>query len=257
MRDSEKTEFARLWKGAQEATGGTVTADSLAVVWAMLKGYELADIRIALSRHMADPERGQYSPKPADIVREMRAQQPQHISADEAWAIAIQAADERATIVWTNEMQNAWIAAQPIHSAGDAIGARLAFREAYKREIANAGEPVWFASVGWDAEHRAVAIHQAIQAKRLTADQARALLPAPRDLSPAVAALAGLIAGKPVADAREHTPKLREAIDQATQRQAQREATARAAREQRQREEAARRNELFQQSKQNEGDPNA
>lgn len=82
-------------------------------------------------------------------------------SADEAWAIAIKAKDESETVVWTEDMAQAWGLCKPVLDAGDEVGARMAFRASYER-ISGLGGPIrWTVSHGWDAEKRVIALEKA------------------------------------------------------------------------------------------------
>ena len=93
---------------------------------------------------------------------------------DEAWAIAVRAADEAETVVWTEEIAEAWGIAKPVFEGGDEVGARMAFRASYERLTADAkvaGIPAkWVVSQGHDPERRAIAVERA---------QVAGLLPAP------------------------------------------------------------------------------
>jgi hypothetical protein len=88
--------------------------------------------------------------------------------------------DERETFVWTDEMQRAFGAASELMSNGDAIGARMAFKEVYTAELSkarDAGKPVrWTASLG-DASGREHVLREAVEAGRLTAQAATLCLP--------------------------------------------------------------------------------
>ncbi|MDO6385601.1 hypothetical protein [Uliginosibacterium sp. 31-12] len=102
---------------------------------------------------------------------------------DEAWATAMLAGDEQETVVWTQEMAAAYHqAAHPLLVAGDKIGARMAFREAYSRMVAEAQQagisPAWSASLGGCPVKRKAAIERAQARKQLTGTSVRALLPA-------------------------------------------------------------------------------
>lgn len=104
-------------------------------------------------------------------------------TADEAWALALDARDEALTVVWSDEICEAFSIARPVLSAGDKIGARMAFKDAYDR-IARFGResgksPKWTASLGWDKEHRTVALKRAESAGLLSSKVVAALLPAP------------------------------------------------------------------------------
>lgn len=116
----------------------------------------------------------------------------------EAWAIAIGAADERNTVVWTPEIAQAWAAACPLYGC-DKFGARKAFEEAYQRATRTAiGEhkPVtWKPSIGWDAQVRDTALTEAVAKGLLTHDAVAGFLPAPA-ASGVGAAVAGLLTGK-------------------------------------------------------------
>ena len=110
----------------------------------------------------------------------------------EAYALALSSADDRATVVWTNEIAEAWAIAAPLLSAGDKFGARQAFIEAYARVTGEARalrqQPVVQVSLGHDPEGRTRAIQEALAAGRLpnglealTDDVRQQLqLPAPR-----------------------------------------------------------------------------
>ena len=116
-------------------------------------------------------------------------------SSDEAWAIAIAAADEAETVVWTMEMAHAFGIAKPILDARDKVGARMAFREAYDRlvrEARAAKTPCgWSVSLGSDTQRRSVAITAAADAGRLTQQSAQALLPPSEATGVVVALLSG------------------------------------------------------------------
>lgn len=91
---------------------------------------------------------------------------------DEAWATAILAMDEMETVVWTDEAAQAFNVARPLLERNDAIGARMAFRDAYERlckkaQIENI-KPNWHASLGWDAENRKKVLESAEKQGRLS-----------------------------------------------------------------------------------------
>jgi hypothetical protein len=99
--------------------------------------------------------------------------------ADEAWAMIPR--DEAASVVWTQEMAEAYGIALPLLSEGDQVAARMAFREAYARIVeANkqAGvKPVWQPSLGHDKEGRDAALAEAVRLGRLSTHHAIGLLP--------------------------------------------------------------------------------
>ena len=63
--------------------------------------------------------------------------------------------DESETVVWTDQVAEAAAVARPILEAGDDVGARMAFRDAYERIVRErVDEPRWFPSLGSDAGRR-------------------------------------------------------------------------------------------------------
>lgn len=64
--------------------GRSVSSFALDVWWTALKGHDLAAIADAFNRHLANPDAGQFPPKPADIIRMLRGSTQD--SALRAWA---------------------------------------------------------------------------------------------------------------------------------------------------------------------------
>lgn len=105
------------------------------------------------------------------------------LTANEAWSLALPAADERNTVVWTSEASKAWSVALPLLELGDKVGARMAFIAAYERHVSTAKsegkQPVHEVSAGWDAAGRDLAIQQAQIAGLLPPPAPVAALPPP------------------------------------------------------------------------------
>lgn len=163
-----------------ELTGASLSGPAVAV---MAKDLTALHREEAILRALARCRKELSRPLTAGAVFERLAEDDGRPSGDEAWAIALQSADEAETVVWNGEIQKAMAAARPILDAGDKIGARMAFREAYERIVRNNREsgiaPVWSASLGWDKERRVLAIESAHSLGLLSAPQVAALLPAP------------------------------------------------------------------------------
>lgn len=128
-----------------------------------------------------------------------------HLGAEDAWALC--PASEEETVVWTEQIAEAWSTASRL--LPDKVAARMAFKEAYARLMRDAsGEAVWTVCLGHDRGLRCAPIQRAVESGWLTP------LEAMRHIDPelpgyaAVAALAGLKptkalpAPKPVAPAR-------------------------------------------------------
>lgn len=160
----------------------TPNAISTAMFFNTLRQYPICVVRDAFSAHCADPVRGKFPPVPADLIAQIEAsaQHDGRPGEEEAWAIAIRANNEAATVVWTAEAAEAFGICRPVLATGDEVGARMAFREAYRRLIAEARarrEPVrWSPTLGHDTAMRDEALTMAVEAGRLPA----AYLPAPK-----------------------------------------------------------------------------
>lgn len=192
--------------------GQAMTATSKAMFFRAMSEYGLPSVRAAFDAHVKDPQRGKFMPLPADLIAQIigAAVDDGRLGAEEAWATAIVASDERATVVWTGEIAQAWEIARPVFERGDEIAARMAFREAYSRLVAQARaarEPMrWRISVGHDVRQREAAIQAAVTAGRLgqaeLADVPRLDAPAP---TPLLARLGAMIGMPSIADRSRET----------------------------------------------------
>jgi hypothetical protein len=99
--------------------------------------------------------------------------------ADEAWASIPR--DESGSVVWSEEMAQAFNVALPALQEGDQVSARMAFKEAYNRLVSaarsNAIPPVWSPSLGHDPKAREVALQDAVRLHRISISQARSAHP--------------------------------------------------------------------------------
>jgi len=111
--------------------------------------------------------------------------------AEEAWALIPK--DEATTSVWTDEMREAYAVCAPLLSEGDAVAARMAFKEAYLRNMQRARDearpPVWTATLGQDPHGREAVLLEAATKKRLTLPYVKALLPPATNASPQLQAV--------------------------------------------------------------------
>ncbi len=70
MQTEDRTRFASAIHGTFEIYSvKQVSEQIMDIWWATLKPYDIADVCRALTKHISDPERGQYAPKPADVIR--------------------------------------------------------------------------------------------------------------------------------------------------------------------------------------------
>lgn len=163
-----------------ELTGASMSGAAIAIMAQDLTAqHSESEIISALTRCRRELSR----PLTAGAVFERMEQSDGRPSADEAWATALDARDERLTVVWTSEACEAFSIARPVLDAGDKVGARMAFRDAYERIVRNnreAGNRVsWNASLGWDNCQRETALRSAELRGLLSSDRVAALLPAP------------------------------------------------------------------------------
>lgn len=69
MKSADSPKFAGLITDAMAFYGKDISAFALNVWWQACERFEFEQISKALTRHAMDPERGQFAPKPADLVR--------------------------------------------------------------------------------------------------------------------------------------------------------------------------------------------
>jgi hypothetical protein len=151
-----------------EACGTNLTDGAAALIAAELATYDQAQVAGALRKCLRDLK-GRLSL--AAIIERLDDGRP---GADEAWSMM--PFDEAQTVVWSDEMAAARGIVQPLLDECDKVGARMAFREAYTRLVAEARDarkPVnWTASLGHDPRGREGALRLAVENGRLTLGQA-------------------------------------------------------------------------------------
>ena len=182
MLDSDKMPFAQsLATTFAVYSRPTPDSNTMRVWFSLLSKFELRDVQAALEQYLAKEPK--FPPTPAAIRELLGANQSARIGADEAWALALASCDEAETVVWTNEIAEAFATCRPVLDRGDEVGARMAFKDAYARitsAAVRAGcEPVWQASLGFDPERRAEALRRAGMANLLPAGYVAAMLPPP------------------------------------------------------------------------------
>ena len=72
MRDSELSQFRQMLTDVMAYYGKDCTKFMLTVWWQALQSFDLEQVSKALQKHATDPERGQFAPKVADIVRALQ-----------------------------------------------------------------------------------------------------------------------------------------------------------------------------------------
>jgi hypothetical protein len=143
----------------------------VAMFFRVMQRYSIDVVREALEAHLRDSQRGRFFPMPADLIAQIEGRMDTRPTSDEAWAISIKALDEFDSVVWTDEMAEAWGICKPIIDMGDEVGARMAFKAAYDRLVMKSRETgveaKWAVSLGFDVNKRAVALEKAQKAGRI------------------------------------------------------------------------------------------
>lgn len=188
---SDLESIVDLLAATAEVCGTDIKPAALAMMAQDLSAYPLEQVADALARVRSELKVGRLTL--AAVLDRISDGRPEP---DEAWAMALVSPDESKTVVWTEEMAEAFAVARPLLEEGDKVGARMAFRQSYERIVSDkrhAKAPaIWNVSLGWDTDGREKAVLEALEAKRLSQDSAAKYLPAPREAGP----IAGLLVGK-------------------------------------------------------------
>ena len=162
-----------------EVMGHELKPSAVMMMVSDLSGYDFAAVANTLNRCRKE-QTGRLTLKG---ILDLLAPAGGWLTANEAWSLALPAADERNTVVWTSEASKAWSVALPLLEVGDKVGARMAFIAAYERHVSTAKsegkQPVHEVSAGWDAAGRDLAIQQAQIAGLLPPPAPVAALPPP------------------------------------------------------------------------------
>ena len=250
MNSTDKAGFATHILAIAEIYGKALSTPTIGIYWTALQGYPLAEVQRAIERHVHDPDAGRYFPKPADLIRHLqsRAEDDGHPDLDEAWGLLVRLiGDERETGVLTEEMRAGWQACQPILELGDEVGARRCFLAVYARHVEDArrhGQRArWTVTLGTDPALRQQRLGEALEARRIGADQVRALLPGPAPAS--LDQVAGLLEGPDASDQEAKTAeRLRALAAMLRAGSAEAEARRAAERQQQREREAERKREI-------------
>jgi hypothetical protein len=71
MKSTDRAKFAELLRDVMAFYKQDVSPFALSVWWSACERYELEQVSKALTQHAMDAERGQFPPKPADLVRQL------------------------------------------------------------------------------------------------------------------------------------------------------------------------------------------
>lgn len=179
--NNELAKKARVLVNMANILGEELTRERLDGYLRILDPLTPEELGAACDAHMRDTEVGSWWPKPAQILAKApRKGIPGHLPGDAAWALALLAADEDATVVLTPEILQALQFARPLLSLGDEVGGRMAFKAVYEPLVQGAAAPPkWFVSYGQstDPTLKSAAIERAVQDRLISQAQAKLLLP--------------------------------------------------------------------------------
>ena len=172
LNEQDATWLIKQLAATSELLGQQMSAAAVMMLAEDLMDYERPALAAALKRVRTECT-GKLTPKVIIEAVDAAMGRP---GANEAWATALSAHDERNTVVWTEEMAQAWEVARPVVQGGDEIGGRMAFKDAYERLVRAARDerrtPVVTVSVGWDAEQRAAVVEKAVKIGYMPGEQA-------------------------------------------------------------------------------------
>jgi len=189
MSDDDLDELFQMLDDVHELRGiRPLSGRAKALFAQQVAEYPLRVIRAAISAHLKGPS-GKYTVpmQPSHVIEEITGAMVNdgRPAVDEAWSMALQLRDESASGRATPEIIGAFAVCRPVLDTGDKVGARMAFKDAYARLVAEAraaGRPIeWILSLGRDAQRRAEAAEDALLAGHLRLEHAKPLmLAAPR-----------------------------------------------------------------------------
>lgn len=193
MRAEDHNSIVKALAIVCEITGTNLSEAAQLLMIKQLGNYPAPMVLAALHRCAAECK---FRLTLADVITRL---DDGRLGAETAWSLFPKTEDVAGLV--TDEMSVAWGAAGPLYAAGDAVAARMAFKEAYETEVRRAraaGEPpLWRLSPGFDkasTESAAIdgykrgllteaqAAQYALPEKLEAATNPRALPPAPEGL---------------------------------------------------------------------------
>lgn len=179
MNQSDSDNFLKLLSSTAELFGREVSDSVAKLYWNALAPYEFEVVQGVFSQLVKGSK---FMPMISDVLKVLWAKDGRP-EAEAAWAeLAPSLNDERLSLVWTDEMTEAWGAALNLKT--DLVAARMVFLEKYRALLLRArleGKPVkWTPSLGFDVAGREEALRKAVELRRLTHEHAALLLPPPK-----------------------------------------------------------------------------
>ena len=170
---SERAQLAQAVFVAAEVIGHEISENAALAIATELESYDRAAIAKALRRCQRECTGRLTLAAILDRVDDG------HIGADQAWALCPRSEED--TVVWTDEMAQAFGVAEPLLAEGDRTAARMAFRDAYTALVQQARDAQrkakWCVSLGHDPRGRERPVRDAIALGRLPSSVETLYLP--------------------------------------------------------------------------------
>jgi len=127
MQPSEKPKFLAVLAGVHDFYGKEFTPFSADVWWRCCSGADMEQVSRAFSDHLSDAERGQWMPKPADLVRQLQGTQGDR--SRRAWGKVLEAAQR------VGAYQSVAFDEPAIHAAVEDVGGWVALCRTEEDEL--------------------------------------------------------------------------------------------------------------------------
>lgn len=176
MKPNDFDAFSTLISDVSDYYGKRLSPAALQIYWNALVGFDFETVKSLMSEHV---KTSRFMPSVAELLDALKAMDGRP-GVEEAWSICAKSLnDESVTIVWTDEMAEAFGAALGLSE--DRIAARMAFKERYESLVEQArrdGRAVrWTPSLGHDPNGREGPLLEAARKGLLGINQVRGLLP--------------------------------------------------------------------------------
>lgn len=96
MTDQEQEQFSTIVSGVAMLYKVEMQPPIIRMYWNSLKAHSLPDVEAALQKHIEDPKRGQFMPKPADIIFQICGDVKDQAAL--AWQLILENADPYASV---------------------------------------------------------------------------------------------------------------------------------------------------------------
>tara|TARA_R110000868_G_scaffold150390_2_gene373563 strand:+ start:219 stop:821 length:603 start_codon:yes stop_codon:yes gene_type:complete len=176
MNQSEFKDFKELLATVADYYRVAMKPGTVSLWWNALAGFDFETVKRLMNEHV---QTAKFMPTISELLDSLKALDGRP-DAEEAWSIVARSLnDEGVTIVWTEEMSQAFGVALGLQN--DRIAARMAFKESYEnlvKESRKQGKAAkWSPSLGHDVGGREGPLLAAVKQGKLAAPHVAGLLP--------------------------------------------------------------------------------